>query len=75
MSILVEDLQKTVMVCKKLLDGIMEQFVGIQKKLEFLGKKVKGLEREKSNKHPYPEVFSGEVREQILKILKKNKRK
>ena len=70
-----EDLQKTVTICKKLLNGITEQFVGIQQKLEFLERKVKGLEREKSNKHPYSEVISGEVREQILKMLKKNKKK
>ena len=48
MSTLVEDLQKSVMVCEKRLNGIsavMKWFVGIQEKLDHLEKKVKVLER------------------------------
>ena len=53
---LMEDLQKSVMGCKKGLDGYMKWFEEIQQKLDQLGKKVKVLEK-KSKKHGHPVVF------------------
>ena len=45
---LVEDLRKNVMGCKKGLNGYMKQFVEIQQKLDQLGKKVKVLEKKRA---------------------------
>ena len=49
---LVEDLQKTITVCKKLLHRIMEWFVGMQEKLRLVERKLKVLEKRRAGNDP-----------------------
>ena len=71
--VLVEDLQKTVSSCRKLLHTVMDGLAGIEAKLKSVEKKVKGLEKDKSRKLPRSEELTKLMSE--LVEMKKNKKK
>ena len=74
-SILVKDIQKNVLDCKRFVEAVTGEVAKIEDKVKLVEKKVKGLEKDKSRKLPWSEELTKLMSELVEMKKKKKKQK